>query len=371
MSILTRFETDLNEERRKRGLPPLSSVPPPSGQQVVPPERYKIWTPTEIYAPIPPPEYVIAPLLRKANLALVVAFGSSLKTWAMVNAATAVATGTRFLDRFECPVAGETLIVDWESGDEELRRRLQADAVARAVPMPVPGVTFVTMPNLFFTSDDFEVEITKLAEGKKLVQLDSLAAGSTDVEENDARFAQPLQVMKRVATKTGTSFVLLHHSRKEGPEGVGDERQSVRGSGAIFAAADVVLSLRRPKKGPDGAFEVRQTKARGGKAVDPFLLRVEDLEEGGTRTYATELLGEDDPELAAQETRTNLETLERVKAQIIHALAARHDLRSKNGIADVVRARKATFLAAFGELELSQIVVKHEGCFRLRSEVDR
>jgi len=338
----------------------------PDGEEK--PERYKIWTPEEIYAPIPPATYTIDPLLRRGNLALIVAFGSSLKTWKMITAATAIATGERFLERFDCPNPGPILIVDWESGSEELRRRLQADAKARGLSGPVRGVEFITMPDLFFTSKDFEPELTKLAEGRAAVLFDSLAAGSVEVEENDARFAQGLQVCRRVGEKTGASMLALHHSRKDGGED-SDERQSVRGTGAIFAAADVVFSLRRPRKAKDNedAFVVRQTKARGGKRVAPFVIRVQDQPDGGVRTYATDL--EEDGDDIAEETRAAASSFGRVRRSIVMLLGEERELKSANAINVRVKGSKPTVLAALRELQEERLVVQHDGCFRLASEV--
>lgn len=328
--------------------------------------RYRIWSPEEIYAPIAPPVYVIEPLLRRANLALVVAFGSSLKTWKMIAATTSIATGQSFLERFACPNPGPVLIVDWESGDEELRRRLQADARARGLDGPVPNVAFVTMPELFFTSKDFESELEKLAEGRAAIFFDSLAAGSVDVEENDARFAQGLQICKRVATRTGTSFVVLHHARKDGGEDA-DERQSVRGTGAIFAAADVVLSLKRPRKGVEDSFIVRQTKSRGSKRVDPFLLRVEDLPNGGVRTYATDI--DEAAEASADDIDAAAGAFARAKRAILYLLGSQRDLSSANAVCRRVKGTKSTKLDALRELQEDGLVVVHDGSFRLASEV--
>jgi hypothetical protein len=241
---------------------------------------------------------------------------------------------------------------------------LQADARAQGLVGPVAGVTFITMPDLFFTSEDFEAELEKIATGKALVQFDSLAAGSVDVEENDARFAQGLQVCKRVATRTGTAFVVLHHSRKDGVED-SDERQSVGGTGAIFAAADVVLSLRRPKKGPEDAFVVRQTKSRGGRRVDPFVLRVEDLAGGGVRTYATDL--DDEQDEAASDVTAN--AFDRAKRAIVILLGEQKDLTSANAVCNRVRGTKSLKLAALRELQETGLVVVHDGCLRLASEV--
>ena len=329
--------------------------------QVSSTSRFKVWSPEEIWAPLAEPIYTVGGLLRRGNLALLVAYGSSFKTWEMVDLAIAQASGGSFLGRFECPTPGPVLLIDWESGDEELRRRLQAVSKARGFAGAVPGVEFVTMPELFFTGADFEAEITKLAQTRTLIAFDSLAAGSVDVDENDARFAKGLQALKRVATLTGCSMLVLHHARKSNGE-VNDEREMVRGSGAIFAAADVVLVL---IKQDDDAFLCKHTKSRGGKKIDPFLVRVEDVLDGGVRVYASET-EENGGDSKVYERGSSLE---RAKAKVLALVAGSRDLRSVNEIHRRLGGRKKTIFDAATELEERGTLTRHDGAFRLTSEV--
>ncbi len=332
---------------------------PPEPTPEAPRRRFKVWTPEEIWAPLPEPVYTVGGLLRRANLALLVAYGSSFKTWEMIDLAIAQATGGRFLDRFDCPTPGPTLIIDWESGDEELRRRLQAVSKARGLAGPVGGVEFVTMPELFFTSADFETEMTTLAQGRTLIAFDSLAAGSVDVDENDARFAKGLQILKRVATLTGCSMLVLHHARKSNGE-VNDEREIVRGSGAIFAAADAVLVL---LKQDDDAFLCKHTKSRGGKKVEPFSVRVEDVADGGVRVYASEV---EEPSDAKSYERGS--SLDRAKARVLTLVAGSRDIRSVNEIHRRLGGRKKTNTDAVTELEERGTLSRRDGAFCLSSE---
>lgn len=325
-----------------------------------PAERFRIWTPAEIFAPLPAPEYAIGGLLLRSNLALVCAYGSSLKTWAIVDLLLAQASGEEWLGMFGCkPMA--VLAVDWESGEYELRRRVQAVARARGMTMPVEGVHFVTMPALFFTDKDFETVIRELAASYKFIVFDSLSAGSVDVDENDPRFAQGLQILKRVGGDTGATFVVIHHSRKSKGDGDGDDREKVRGSGAIFAACDVVLQLFRRD---DGSFLVRQTKARGGKAVDPFVLRVEDVDKDSTRVYATPA-----EEESPREAANAITALAVAKRRVLTVLASERDLGSKNAIYRRTKGTKTAVNDAIDELAENGVIVIHEGAYRLASEV--
>lgn len=344
------------------------TIVPVTPSAVVPRPRYRVLGPDEIFAPLPEAQYTVGGLLRRANLALVVAFGSSLKTWAAVDLLIAVATGGKFLERFDCPAPCPALAVDWESGEEELRRRIQGDARARGLSFPVAGVHIVTMPDVFFTSPDFEAWLDEIAARFKFIVFDSLAAGSLDIDENDARFAKGLQICRRVGERQQATIVVLHHSRKDGGED-SDERQSVRGTGAIFAAADVVLSLRRPKGGDEDAFVVRQTKARGGKRIEPFILRVDDVGPDAVRVYATDL-AEVETVAAINENTSNMS---KAKAGILSLLSADKTLRSANDVERRLRGTgcgcRASILAALRELQEHDLVTTHDHCLRLTKEV--
>lgn len=319
--------------------------------------RFREWTMDEIWAPLEPPVWVVKGLLLQANVGLLVAYGSSFKTWEMVDIALAVATGGEALGRFPC-ARGRALIVDWESGDYELRRRFQAVAKGRGHHGPVPGVSFITMPDLFFTSKDFEVELEKLCQSRAIICFDSLAAGSVDVEENDSSFAQGLQACKRVAARSGCSILVLHHARKSSGDS-NDERQLVRGSGAIFATADSVTVLLK-QEGYE-AFLCKSIKSRGGKHVDPFIVRVEDQPDGGIRVFAT-----DTTETAPKSEKSKVASY---RSRVLQELAHNHDCHSANEVHAAVGGTRTLVLDAVRTLLRDKLIVLRGNVYRLTSEV--
>jgi hypothetical protein len=303
-----------------------------------------------IWAPRPPIAFVVDRLLPRGSLALICATGSSLKTWLALALVIAVATGEDWLDRFACE-QGASLFVDWESGEDELRRRLQ-----RLSACPVPGVSIACMPATFINAPDFEATSRQWATDRRLLVIDSLAAGTVDIDENDARFAQGLRTLKRVAEETGCVIVVLHHNRKGRAEGDDDERDRPRGTSAIYAACDVVLSLSRAD---DDAFMVHQTKARGGRKVEPFVVRVDDVGESRTVVSSRE----------AQERTAARDSFGEAKGRVLRLLATDHDCRSANEIHRRVRGTKRTVLEAVKELEERGTIARVAGTYRLVSEV--
>ena len=138
-------------------------------------------------------------------------------------------------------------------------------------------------------------------------------------------------------------------------DGSTDQREMPRGTGAIFAACDVVFQLSRAE---EGAMRMEQTKARGGKAVDPFIIRVDDVGEAATTVLAKD----------CEESQT-VSPIDAIKPRILTLLVKSHDLRSKNEVVDRVKGSKPTKLLALKELEDRGLVVVAGGVYRLASEV--
>ena len=316
---------------------------------------FKIWTADEIFAPLEPPDYAVDKLLVRGSLALLVAKGSSSKTWIAVDLAIASAMGDKWLG-FQC-AKGRALIVDWESGSYELRRRYHMITQGHLATR-VEGADFVTMSKeLLFTTKNFEKHIMDLADEYELIVFDSLAAGSVGLDENDVRFAASLNTLKGICEKTKCTMLVLHHARKGQGEDT-DPRDAVRGSGAIFAAADVILQLGSSK----GTTRLFQTKARGGKAIDPLTVELEDITSNAIVVRANEV--DDLPKAGSVSSK-----LDSAKRELIELLGVERGLTSKNELCRRVKSRKTTTLDALAELTERKVVVISDGVYRLASDV--
>lgn len=338
-------------------LEPLDVATPETAGDIA--ARVRVWTPAEIWAPIEPPVYAVG-TLAVGDVGMVCAHGASFKSWLATDAVVAKASGAKWLQRFPCEGAS-ALYLDNEMGPDECRRRIQRDARARGHKAPIEGIGLVSMPGFSLATVEGIEALRFLATGRSLIVVDSLAAFCPEVDENDARFADALKRAKQIADDARCAFLFLHHSRKA-REGE-DKREKPRGTSALFAACDVVLQLSRCGDG----FLVEQTKARKGKAMDPFVVRVEDIDgEEATRVYATDVDEPEDAEVAA-----SVGALERAKRKIVELLARDHDVRSASEVHRRIRGTKKTNLDAIRELEERKLIVVHEGTYRLSSEVNR
>jgi hypothetical protein len=240
----------------------------------------------EIFAPLPEPTYAVGGILRTGSLGLLGGYGGSSKTWLALQIAACVATGTPFLGRFDCE-AGAVTILDWESGSFELRRRLQAIWKGSNLPAIDEGIDFVSMPDSYMGTEAFAKRVGALAAKRKLIVIDSLRAASPDAEENDSTIRRGLDQLRAIADKTGCSFLVLVHAKKtSGAPTRPDPREVLRGSSAIFDAADSILVVTVGQK--DEPLRVEQVKARHGCPVDAFGVRIADRA-GGVLLTSEEL----------------------------------------------------------------------------------
>jgi hypothetical protein len=179
--------------------------------------------------PLPPVKWLVEGLIPQGTVGAFVAHGSSLKTWTMLSIASAVAKGNAWLGKY--PVAkGKVVILDYESGRYELRRRVLMLEKGKVV-----GLGAWSYPEKRIDDVSFWVDLGN-EEDVVLVCVDSLAEGSSPgVDENSKDAAYPLQLAAKFTEATGASVLFVHHSKKDDS---GDARKVVRGSTAIYAALD-------------------------------------------------------------------------------------------------------------------------------------
>jgi hypothetical protein len=334
----------------------LAALPPekPAG-----PPGFELWEEAAIWAPLPPPDWLMEGLLIRGSLSMIVAYGSSLKTWLGVDACLAAALGQQWLG-VACG-QGSSCFIDFESGDYELRRRLQRLAKGRGWDgkAPIPGFTFTSMPLWCLADEAFFQAIEPLAKQFRFIAIDSLSAGSGGMDEKDARFAHPLNRLKALAARTGCVILIIHHTRKSSAEGKGDEREGVRGNSGIFNAVDSCFSITRSD---DRIMVLRQIKMRGGVAAEALSIAIEDALDG-TVLRTGEVMEEPEPETGV--------SLKQAKGALIQLIGRERDLKSKNNVFRRMHGRRKTVMDALEETMEEGLIVSHEGCYRLASEVQK
>jgi len=185
---------------------------------------------------VEPIKYLVTPIIPAGTVGMIVAKGSSLKTWMLLSLAIAVANGLPWLGAY--PVEqGKALIVDFEEGRHTLQRR--AHLLGK---LASPELGHMNFPRAQLDDIEFWKKLARIihTRGIKVVCIDSFAAGTPGLDENDRRAADPLILAGRIAEELGVTIIILHHGKKG--EG-GDERDQVRGNGALYAGLDWCFTL--------------------------------------------------------------------------------------------------------------------------------
>ena len=288
--VVTRLADEPNPDDDGRDPPALPPEPVQHG--------FQLTYANAIYKDLPEQDWTVDGILRAGSVCLLGAYGSSGKTWFAIDLLLSIAYGVKWLGRFPCK-KGAVVYMDLESGDYELRRRIQQVYLARHSEMeeaegglgiPNEAMALCTQPNISMASETFEARVGALAIGRKLVIFDSLAAFSAGVDENTSTMREGLDKLRKIAEETGCSFVILHHTKKTPAKGDCDPREMFRGSSAIFDAVDSAIFFTVQTDKP---IRVEQAKNRHGQKFAPFEASITDLESGATVVRASDAKKDD------------------------------------------------------------------------------
>ena len=186
---------------------------------------------------LPPIRWLIDDILPEEGITIMAAKPSSLKTWAALQMAIDIASGKKFLDKFETRQA-PVLILDGESGERLLKNRLEVLKASKE--LPIYYQTYSGRKK--FDKAFFDYTVAFCAVNKiKLVIFDSLIRFIDAKDENSSMdISEAFRWFSRLK-EAGISVLLIHHSRK-GTSDI-DSLDSVRGSGDIIASCDVGIIL--------------------------------------------------------------------------------------------------------------------------------
>jgi hypothetical protein len=213
-----------------------------------------------------PIDYVVNHLVARRSVTFLVGYGSSMKSWAALDVARCVATGEPWLHRFSC-TRGRVAYLDWETNIPHLHRRVEPLLRGAGADGWPSRLGLVSRPDFPLNHADAERRLTRLGGHVSLIVIDSFRASIPGVDENESSARQYIDMCSAVAAKTDTAFLLVHHAKKSGGHATTDKRELLRGSSALFDAADAVLHLAVEAK--RRCIRVQQVKGREGE-VSPF-----------------------------------------------------------------------------------------------------
>lgn len=254
--------------------------------QPTPTEAFGLCGTQDIFAPLPPIQFLVDGAIPTGSLVLLTGYGGDRKSWLALALAIACATGSTWLG-LSC-TAGEAVVLDYENAFNSTKRRIQRLARGHGHPIPISGLD-LGRPKVSLSDNDFASTVESLLQERpnmKLIIIDTLRAACPGIDENASTIREHIDRLRSAAEKHGVVIVFLAHARKASINNSGaSQRERIRGSSALFDAVDVVFGVTAAK---DGALSIQQTKGREAKDYLHLSARLVDTPSGDIRLELTQ-----------------------------------------------------------------------------------
>lgn len=285
-----------------------------------------------------PPSYLVDRVIPLSKVSMIFAEPGTIKTWLAISLAAAVSSGKRWLDEYDVK-AGRVLYVDFEDGVSEFHRRVHL--LTDGEDRPELGYTY--SPGRV---DDTEVwkRLTEVARRRdvKFVVIDTMAAGTPGIDENDRNAADALGWAGKFTEETDGTVLVLHHANRAG---------EIRGTSAFKASVDSLFKL-ETLSDEDGVHKVKLSCTKSGqKKTPPVHIEFSD---GGMARF-------DPPEPEPKEgaaDKAPKKSFEEVQAAVLLVIGQYGPIASKEKVRALVGAADATVRAAMRELEEAGDIVR-------------
>lgn len=318
---------------------------------------YVIEHASELATPLPSLHWLCRGLrIARGSLTLVGGYGYSRKTLACQDIALSAASGTQALGVYSMDRV-PVVHLDGEQGQRITRERYQRLARARGLDLASTSLHVATFPRMRLTDRTArEVLRRMLVEtGAKLLVIDSLRAFVVG-DENDSSIRDPIDMLSQVVKEADAAGILIHHARKPS-EGKSAGRYSLRGSAAIFDAADSVFVFAGEKGEPT---KVEHEKDRlTGSELDAFGLDSVDVAKDGDPRWGLRVVHLEGEQVEARDEAKRVSgrdaAIERASVMIRkHLLACGgRFVGSKNALLGELGGKRVDVLAALGTMQRS------------------
>lgn len=155
------------------------------------------------------------------------------KTWAAVDAAISVASGTSWLGQFACDSPGAVLLLAGEGGERGILRRLDAVAKSRGLVIDdLPLRLLLRVPHLSDDAHMLQVTGELRTHPTRLVILDPLYLAARGASGSDLyAMGEALEGLQLITQAADSALIVVTHFNKSG-EGRGSKRITGVGPGA-------------------------------------------------------------------------------------------------------------------------------------------
>lgn len=315
------------------------STYPPSAE----PPNGDVWcamTSEDLAATLAPVSWICEGLkLAAGAVTLVGGYGFSGKSLALQSMALSVAAGRPVWGVYRTS-PGEVVHLDYEQGRRLTTERYQKIAHAMGVSLRDLPLTVCPIPKVYLEGVGMEHTLSTLVEGKKLCIVDSFRAAFPGTDENDSKARRHLDMLTHISERTGCMFIVILHAKKpsDGPQR--EAKYSLRGSSAIFDAAQTVFVFSGEKNKPT---RVAHEKCRmTGTMMKSFGLSFDDTDQSqGIRVTHLE------PEqLLVMQFAADTKKLAAIRTDVVAALSSSPSGLHSRELAGLVRRSTSTTIMA-------------------------
>lgn len=222
-----------------------------------------------------PRRWLIEGLWGASAVGTVAGHPKACKTHLALDMAVSVASATSCLGSYRVLEPGKTLVYLAEDSKEDIRERVEGLTRHRGISLGTLDLHVITVPSLRLDMDLHRLRLQGTIEvfRPRLLLLDPLVRLHNRNENDATEISELLSYLRDLQRRFDMALILVHHTRKSSsPEG--QQGQSLRGSGDIWAWSDSALYLRRC-----GTNLILSMEHRAAAAPDPVSLRLVDTRE--------------------------------------------------------------------------------------------
>ncbi len=212
--------------------------------------QYIEFAPSFLSVQDPPTAYLIHELLPEGVLALDHGEPRTRKSWAAVEQAVALATGTPAfgLDRFAVPHKQPALYSSQEDNAVLVRKRTKAVLRGRGIDGFPETLAFSVHKGINLESAEWHDRLIRDVQhhGFRLVVLDPVRRFAPNADKGPAEVCAITTYLRRLVIETGATVCLVHHDTKPPADGRDNRRRSQKASGGDwFAASECPMSVEK------------------------------------------------------------------------------------------------------------------------------
>jgi hypothetical protein len=216
---------------------------------IVSPEKFHYieFAPSFLAVEDPPIEYLVNELLPQSVVCLAHGEPRTRKTWAALEVAIAVATGTPAfgLERFHVSQPFSVLYSSQEDAARDVRMRAKALLAGRGIHTFPETLAFSVHKGINLDSEEWQQALIRdiLKYGFRLFILDPIRRYSPSVDKGPSEVRQITAFLRRICVETGATVKINHHDVKPSADNRDERRRSHKASGGDwFAAAECPIS---------------------------------------------------------------------------------------------------------------------------------